>query len=78
MDRADGVPFVLEELIRSMESEVWRRCPVLPQTVESVIDARLQKLSPTARAMAQALSLLGEHVDVELVETVIGAEVGIS
>ena len=76
VERADGVPFVLEELIRSMESEDAAALPVLPHTVESVIHARLQKLSPTARAMAQALSLLGEHVDVELVETVVGAEPG--
>ncbi len=76
VDRADGVPFVLEELIRSMESEDVAALPVIPHTVESMIHARLQRLSPTARAMAQALSLLGEHVDVELVEAVVGAEPG--
>lgn len=76
VERADGVPFVLEELIRSLESEDVVALPIMPHTVESVIHARLQRLSPAARAMAQALSLLGEDVDIELVEAVVGAEPG--
>ena len=61
--RADGVPFVLEELVRSVEGE---DTPFqgLPQGVESLIHARLQRLTPPARAAAQALSLLGEDVDI--------------
>lgn len=61
--RADGVPFVLEELIRSVEDEAPPAFQALPQTVGSVIHARLQRLSPSARATAQTLSLLGENVD---------------
>ena len=71
--RADGIPFVLEELIRSLEGDAAAASETLPHTVESVIHARLQRLSPTARAMAQALSLLGEDVDAELVASVVGA-----
>jgi tetratricopeptide (TPR) repeat protein len=39
-----------------------------------VIHARLQRLSPSAKALAQALSLLGEDVDVEFASAVLGLE----
>jgi tetratricopeptide (TPR) repeat protein len=65
--RADGVPFVLEEMIRSMGENGPADVQSLPHSVESVIHARLQRLSPRAKALAQALSLLGEDVDVEFV-----------
>ncbi|MBP7705106.1 MAG: AAA family ATPase [Caulobacter sp.] len=70
--RADGVPFVLEELVRSVEGVDPPAFQVLPHGVESVIHARLQQLSPGARATAQALSLLGEDVDVGFVASVLG------
>ncbi|HEY2358223.1 MAG TPA: AAA family ATPase [Phenylobacterium sp.] len=74
--RADGIPFVLEELVRSMESSDLPGFEVLPHSVESVIHARLQRLSPSAKALAQALSLLGEDVDIEFVGAVLGAAPG--
>ena len=70
VDRAEGVPFVLEELIRSLEGG-QASVVALPTTVVSVIHARLQRLSPTAKALAQALSLLGEHADVDFVGAVL-------
>lgn len=76
VERADGVPFVLEELIRSLDGDAAAASETLPHTVESVIHARLQRLSPAARSMAQALSLLGEDVDADLVAAVVGAEPG--
>jgi class 3 adenylate cyclase/tetratricopeptide (TPR) repeat protein len=73
LSRAEGVPFILEELIRSLDG--GKASPTaLPTTVESVIHARLQRLSPSAKALAQALSLLGEHVDVEFVGAVLGRD----
>jgi len=73
VDRADGVPFVLEELVRSVAGGDHAALQTLPPSVGSVIHARLQRLSPKAKALAQALSLLGEHVDLELVAAVMGA-----
>lgn len=72
VDRAEGIPFVLEELIHAVSSRSGGKALVLPQGVESVIHARLQRLSPTARAVAQALSLLGEQVDCALAAEVVG------
>ncbi|HEY8572056.1 ATP-binding protein [Phenylobacterium sp.] len=76
VDRAEGIPFVLEELIRSVETKEVPVFEVLPHSVESVIHARLQRLTPGAKVLAQALSLLGEGGEVELVETVLGARTG--
>lgn len=66
--RADGVPFVLEELVRSLE--LASPDEGVPQSVSSVIHARIQSLSPRARSLSQALSLLGEHVDMDLAAAV--------
>ncbi|MFL5294789.1 MAG: ATP-binding protein [Phenylobacterium sp.] len=71
--RAEGVPFILEELIRSLDGGEASDLP-LPATVESVIHARLQRLSPSAKALAQTLSLLGEHVDMEFVGAVLDSD----
>jgi tetratricopeptide (TPR) repeat protein len=75
IDRAEGVPFVLEEFLRSMQTSGTEAHP-LPQSIESVIHARLQCLSPGAKALAQALSLLGERVEIDFVRTVLEADLG--
>lgn len=69
VDRADGVPFVLEELARSAEAGE-AAFKALPRRVESVIHARLRRLPRRVHAVAQALSLLGEEVDVDLLRSV--------
>jgi class 3 adenylate cyclase/tetratricopeptide (TPR) repeat protein len=74
VDRAEGVPFVLEEMIHSLGDKLRGGSQILPQGVESLIHARLQRLSPSARALAQALSLLGENVDVAFASAVIGLD----
>jgi len=71
VDRADGVPFVLEELARSAEAGE-AAFNALPQRVESVIHARLRRLPRRANGVARALSLLGEDVDVDLLRSVTG------
>ena len=48
----------------------------LPQSVEFVIHARLQRLSPKLKAFVQTLSLLGEEVEIQLATTVLGVDVG--
>jgi class 3 adenylate cyclase/tetratricopeptide (TPR) repeat protein len=75
VDRADGVPFVLEELIKAKDMAALS---ALPPSVESAIHARLhllkdEALKDDARAAAWALSLLGEEVEIEFLQSVIGA-----
>lgn len=76
IDRADGVPFVLEEFLRSADAADAGGRPWLPQNVESLIHARLQRLSPTAKTFAQTLSLLGEEIEIDLATSVLAVEVG--
>jgi len=76
IDRAEGVPFLLEEFLRSMQTSGTPAQHPLPQSVESVIHARLQSLSPGAKTLAQALSLLGESVEIDFARTVLEADLG--
>jgi class 3 adenylate cyclase/tetratricopeptide (TPR) repeat protein len=76
IDRADGVPFILEEFLRSADVTNAMSEQSLPQSVESVIHARLQRLSPKIKTFAQTLSLLGEEVEIQLATAVLGVDVG--
>ena len=76
IDRADGVPFILEEFLRSADATNAPSGKSLPQSVESVIHARLQQLSPKVKTIAQALSLLGEEAEIHLATAVLGVDVG--
>jgi tetratricopeptide (TPR) repeat protein len=76
IDRAEGVPFLLEEFLRSMQASGTEAQHPLPQSVESAIHARLQRLSPGAKMLAQALSLLGARVEIDFVRAVLEAELG--
>jgi tetratricopeptide (TPR) repeat protein len=64
--RADGIPFVLEQIIQSVEGPGATTVDMLPQGVEDAIRARLNKLAPRTRAMIQALSILGEDVETDV------------
>ncbi len=84
LERAEGNPFYLEELVRSLvaagalveregswsfESEI----PVeLPKTVEKVILARIDRLSPGAHDVLGLASVLGRQFPVDLLEAVAG------
>jgi class 3 adenylate cyclase/tetratricopeptide (TPR) repeat protein len=72
VSRAEGIPFVLEELIHALDDNAGRRPNALPQGIGSLIHVRLQRLSSDARALAQVLSLLGTNVDIELASDVLG------
>jgi class 3 adenylate cyclase/tetratricopeptide (TPR) repeat protein len=66
LDRADGVPFVLEQLALSEDLGDADSAIALPDSVQSLIHARLNRLSAKAKALTQALSILGEEVDIDL------------
>jgi ABC-type oligopeptide transport system substrate-binding subunit/class 3 adenylate cyclase len=84
LDAADGNPFFLEELVRSLtdvgalvrEDEGWRFDHAVevevPPTVEKVILARLDRLSPQARELVTASSALGRTFALPLLEGVVG------
>lgn len=66
LDRADGVPFVLEQIVLSIEDARSESINLVPQSVQSVIHARLNRLSPGAKECAQALSVLGNEVEIDV------------
>jgi class 3 adenylate cyclase/tetratricopeptide (TPR) repeat protein len=76
LDRAEGVPFVLEEILLLADTPNAPSGQSLPQSVESVIHARLQRLPPKVKTFAQTLSLLGQEVEIHLATAVLGVEVG--
>jgi class 3 adenylate cyclase/tetratricopeptide (TPR) repeat protein len=69
LDRADGVPFVLEEFALS---EGIESSSAMPDTVQSLIHARLNLLPNRAKALAQTLSILGREADFDLVSRTFG------
>jgi class 3 adenylate cyclase/tetratricopeptide (TPR) repeat protein len=82
LDRAEGNPFYLEELVRSMvdsgslrrSNGEWsfdREVPVdIPETVEKVVLARIDRLSPPAQELVGVAAVLGRQFPVPLLEVV--------
>jgi ABC-type oligopeptide transport system substrate-binding subunit/class 3 adenylate cyclase len=86
LEPAEGNPFFLEELIRSLvdagavthDERGWRfvhDVPLeVPPTVEKVILARIDRLDPGARDALVAASVLGRQFGLPLLEAVTGDE----
>jgi ABC-type oligopeptide transport system substrate-binding subunit/class 3 adenylate cyclase len=84
LDAAEGNPFFLEELVRSLvdagalvrDDGGWRFDHdaeiELPPTVEQVIVARIDRLPDSARNVLGAAAVLGRHFGVPLLEGVSG------
>ncbi|HEY1334667.1 MAG TPA: AAA family ATPase, partial [Myxococcaceae bacterium] len=86
LDDAEGNPFYLEELVRSLadqgalvqeEGEGWRFDHLVavevPPSVEKVILARIDRLSPRCHDLITAASVLGRRFGISLLEGVAGA-----
>ncbi|MFL5958731.1 MAG: ABC transporter substrate-binding protein [Gaiellaceae bacterium] len=88
LEAADGNPFFLEELVRSLADvgalvrtdDGWRFDHAVdvevPPTVEKAILARLDRLSPPARDLVTAASALGRTFALPLLEGVLGVVPG--
>jgi class 3 adenylate cyclase/tetratricopeptide (TPR) repeat protein len=76
IERADGVPFILEELLHAAGETNGPAGGPLPDSVASMIHARLQRLSSKTKRVAQALSLLGEDADIDVAQEVLGMDTG--
>lgn len=73
LEQADGVPFVLEQLLLSSHVQPGRRRSNLPQTVESLIHGRLNVLSKQAKSIVQTISVLGDEVEPQLASRLLEA-----
>jgi tetratricopeptide (TPR) repeat protein len=68
--KADGNPFFLEELAR-VASEQGSALQI-PDTVEEVLLARIDRLSPAARGVLQHAAVLGPEIPPRLLRAVLG------
>jgi class 3 adenylate cyclase/tetratricopeptide (TPR) repeat protein len=87
LERAEGNPFYLEELVRSLvdsgalvrEGPGWRldeRVVVdLPDTIEKVVLARVDRLPPESHEALAAAAVLGRQFPLALLERVAGEDV---
>lgn len=75
-NRSGGIPFVLEQILSSIVELGEEAVMKIPQGVESIIHARLNQLSDDSKALAQALSVLGESVELELARETLSIAAG--
>jgi class 3 adenylate cyclase/tetratricopeptide (TPR) repeat protein len=72
--RAAGNPFFMEELAWSVATHDHRHtAPTLPDTVQAVLTARIDRLPPAAKQLLQLAAVIGTTVPVSLLRA--GAEV---
>ena len=69
LDRADGNPFFIEELARAVGSAP--AAEVVPESIEAVLLARIDRLTDEAKAVLQAASVLGRDIPLPVLEAVI-------
>jgi len=69
--RADGVPFFLEELARAVADHPELRSDVMvPDTIQGVLEARLDRLPDAEKQLLQVASLIGKDVPIPLLQAV--------
>jgi len=69
LDRADGNPFFLEELARTVvEQPETVSMLMVPETVQGVLMGRIDRLPDEAKQLLQATSVVGREVPRELLE----------
>jgi tetratricopeptide (TPR) repeat protein len=69
--KADGNPFFLEELTRSVAEQGARHAPlVLPDTIHAVLTARIDRLPAVAKRVLQSAAVIGKEVPFSLLAAV--------
>ncbi|HSF03791.1 MAG TPA: hypothetical protein VLA62_12305, partial [Solirubrobacterales bacterium] len=70
LDKTDGNPFFLEELARAIQETGELRAPAtIPDTIEEVVLARIDRLPENVRRVLQTASVLGGSVPLSLLRT---------
>ena len=69
--KAEGNPFFLEELARTVvEQGADTPSPIVPDTVQAVLAARMDRLPATAKRLLQAAAVIGKDVALPLLHAV--------
>jgi DNA-binding NtrC family response regulator/tetratricopeptide (TPR) repeat protein len=71
LDRADGNPFFIEELARAIGADTGAAPAQVPESVEAVLLARIDRLSDECKAVLQAAAVLGRDVPVRVLEAIL-------
>src|SRR5262249_23457993 len=67
----EGVPFFLEELARAVaENPDFRSGVMVPDTIQGVLEARLDRLPEAEKLLLQVASVIGKDVPAPLLEAV--------
>ncbi|MEO9969396.1 MAG: AAA family ATPase [Hyphomonadaceae bacterium] len=74
IDRADGVPFVLEQLSRNLTAAADQSFDPLPPTVESAIHAQINRMSPDAKRLLHLLSVVGNDNKTEFLSDILSVD----
>lgn len=70
--KAEGNPFFLEELCRSIIEQPENQATlVVPETIQAVLAARIDRLPAAAKHVLQAAAVIGTEVPVPLLQTII-------
>jgi class 3 adenylate cyclase/DNA-binding winged helix-turn-helix (wHTH) protein len=71
--KADGNPFFLEELARTVMEQGDGRLPLaVPDTIHAVLAARIDRLPLTEKRLLQAAAIIGQDVTVPLLQALAG------
>jgi predicted ATPase len=71
--RAEGNPFFLEELAYTVQEQGdGRTALAVPDTIQAVLAARLDRLPTPERHLLQAAAVIGKDVDVPLLQAIAG------
>jgi predicted ATPase len=86
IDNSEGNPFFLTELVRyatgigllrkdgTLDMELFNTSPILPATIQNLIESRLLRLSDDARQMLHLAAIIGREFDFDLVRQVASLE----
>src|SRR5262249_49441455 len=71
LERADGNPFFLEELCRTVEGHAdAETLPAVPETIQEVLVARIERLPAEAKRLLQTASVLGREFSARLLAAI--------
>ncbi len=72
LEKAEGNPLFLEELTLALEADVRDSASGLPDTIQGVLAARIDRLAEPAKRVLEIASVLGREFPARLLETVCG------
>src|SRR5262249_51281110 len=70
VEKAEGNPFFLEELARTLGEDAAGSAAMVPDTIQEVIEARIDRLADEPRRVLQAAAILGREVSLRVLRAI--------